>query len=62
MHVGDRLRQRLGEIKRGEHVPEQDGRRDDGQDHHGFAHRIAQNQPDLFRLPKAIDQNRQKET
>ena len=57
VHVGDRQRQCLGQIKRGQHVAEQHGRRDDRQDHHRLAGGIAQDQPPFLRRPHAIDED-----
>src|SRR6266545_111753 len=58
VQVGDTLRQRLREIERREHVTEQHGGGDDGQDHYRFPHRVAQDVPDLLRSPKPVDQDR----
>ena len=48
VRVGDRLRQRLGEIERGEHVAEQHGGGDDRQDHHRLAHGVAQDRATIW--------------
>ena len=51
VQIRDALGQRLGQIKRSEHVTEQHGCGDDGEDHHRFPHRIAQDRPQLFGPP-----------
>ena len=57
MHVGDALRQRLRQVQRRQHVAEQYGGRDDGEDHHGLAQRVAQDVPDLLGLVEPVDQD-----
>ena len=59
MHLGDTLRERLSEIKRREHVAEQDGGGDDHQDHYRLPSGVAQDRPPLHRPPHPVDDHRQ---